>query len=79
MACGAVCKAIAGTIEGIPTVMGIAETNPAVEVYRKHTFMTPAGNSAAKMRQAVKAMVDVACELAEGRYPPIAGSFLPGV
>ena len=61
---------------GIPTVMGIAETNPAVEVYRKHTFMTPAGNSAAKMRQAVKAMVEVACDLAEGRHPSIA-SFLP--
>ena len=75
MACGAVCKALAERL-GIPTVMGIAETNPAVEVYRKHTFMTPAGNSAAKMRQAVKAMVEVACDLAEGRHPPIA-SFLP--
>jgi betaine reductase len=75
MACGAVCKAIRERLR-VPAVMGIAETNPAVEVYRKHAFMVPAGNSAAKMRQAVKAMVDVACTLAEGRYPE-AGSFLP--
>jgi glycine reductase len=75
MACGAVCKTVAERM-GIPTVMGIAETNPAVEVYRKITFMTPAGNSAAKMRQAVKAMVEVASDLAEGRHPPVA-SFLP--
>ncbi|MGE5256921.1 MAG: glycine/betaine/sarcosine/D-proline family reductase selenoprotein B, partial [Hyphomicrobiales bacterium] len=33
MACGAVCKSTAERL-GIPTVMGIAETNPAVEVYR---------------------------------------------
>jgi glycine reductase len=75
MACGAVCKST-GERLGIPTVMGVAETNPAVEVYHKHTFMVPVGNSAAKMRIAVKAMADVALTLSEGRYPE-AGSFLP--
>ena len=47
MACGAVCKAIRERLR-VPTVMGIAETNPAVEVYRKHAFMVPAGNSPPK-------------------------------
>jgi glycine reductase len=75
MACGAVCKAT-GERLGVPTVMGIAETNPAVEVYHKHTFMVPVGNTAAKMRPAVKAMVDVASTLVEGRHPE-KGSFLP--
>jgi betaine reductase len=75
MACGAVCKST-GERLAIPTVMGVAETNPAVAVYHKHTFMVPVGNSAAKMRIAVKAMVDVALTLAEGRYPET-GSFLP--
>jgi glycine reductase len=75
MACGAVCKAT-GERLGVPTVMGIAETNPAVEVYHKHTFMVPVGNTAAKMRPAVKAMVEVAMTLVEGRHPE-KGSFLP--
>lgn len=75
MACGAVCKAT-GERLGVPTVMGIAETNPAVAVYHKHTFMVPVGNTAAKMRLAVKAVVDVASTLVEGRHPE-KGSFLP--
>ena len=75
MACGAVCKSATERL-GILTVMGIAETNPAVEVYRQHTFMVPVGSSAAKMRQAIKAMVDVALAAAEGRQPE-PGSFLP--
>lgn len=75
MACGAVCKAVEERL-GIPTVTGIAETNPAVEVYRSNTHMVPVGNSAAKMRQAVKAMVDVALPLATGSQPEKA-SFLP--
>ena len=75
MACGAVCETTRRRL-GIPTVMGIGETNPAVEIYRKHTFMVGSGNSAAKMRQAVKAMVEVASQLMEGRHPA-PGSFLP--
>jgi glycine reductase len=75
MACGAVCKAVNKRL-GIPAVTGIAETNPAVEIYRRHTYMVPVGNSAAKMRQAVQAMVDVALPLAEGRLPED-GTFFP--
>jgi glycine reductase len=75
MACGAVCKSTAERL-GILTVMGIAEANPAVEVYRRHTFMVPVGNSAAKMRPAMQAMVAVALTVAEGR-PPEPGSVLP--
>jgi betaine reductase len=75
MACGAVCKSTAERL-GILTVMGIAETNPAVEVYRRHTFMVPVGGSAAKMRQAMQAMIAVALTAAEGRRPE-PGSVLP--
>jgi glycine reductase len=75
MACGAICKATEERLS-ILTVMGIAETNPAVEVYRRHTFMVPVDSSAAKMRLAIKAMVAVALTAAEGRQPE-PGSFLP--
>jgi glycine reductase len=75
MACGAVCQATAERL-GIWTVMGIAETNPAVEVYRRQTLMVPVGGSAAKMRAAMQAMVAVALAAAEGR-PLEAGSVLP--
>lgn len=75
MACGAICKSTAERL-GILTVMGIAETNPAVEVYRRHAFMVPVGSSAAKMRQAMQAMAAVALSAAEGR-PPEPGSVFP--
>lgn len=75
MACGAVCKAVYERL-GIPTVTGIAPTNPGVEIYRSYTYMVPVGSSAAKMRQALQAMVDVAMTLAEGRQPE-QGSYLP--
>lgn len=75
MACGAVAKAV-GERLGIPAVIGIAEQNPAVEVYRRHAFMVPVGSSAAKTRQAIQAMVEVALALREGRWPE-PGKMLP--
>ncbi len=75
MACGAVSKAVQKRLS-IPTVVGIAEANPGVDVYRSHTYMVPCGVSAAKMKQAAESMVDVALCLAEGKLPPD-GSYLP--
>ncbi len=75
MACGAVAKAV-GERLGIPAVIGIAEQNPAVAVYRRYAFMAPAGTSAAKTRQAIAAMVEVGTALAEGGWPE-EGKILP--
>jgi glycine reductase len=68
MACGAVCKAVAGLL-GIPTIVGIAESNPGVDVYRAYTCMVPSGNSAAKMKEAINAMIRVALSFSEGSTP----------
>jgi len=68
MACGAVCKAVASLL-GIPTIVGIAESNPSVDVYRAYTCMVPSGNSAAKMKEAIKAMIRVALSFSEGSTP----------
>jgi glycine reductase len=75
MACGAVSKAV-GSRLSIPTVVGIAEANPGVDVYRSYTHMVPCGVSAAKMKQAAESMVEVALCLTEGVLPP-EGSYLP--
>lgn len=68
MACGAVSKAV-GRRLSIPTIVGISEANPGVDVFRFYTYMVPCGNSAAKMKQAAESMVDVALCLAQGKAP----------
>lgn len=75
MACGAVCKTVQERL-GIPAVTGIADNNPAVDVYRSHVFMVPVGISVARTRQAIQAMTGVALALADGRWPE-KGSILP--
>ncbi len=74
MACGAAGKAV-GEKLSIPTVVGIAESNPGVDVYRNDTYMVPCGESAAKMKQAAEAMVELALCLSKGRSPET-GSYL---
>lgn len=74
MACGAIAKAVGNRL-GIPTVVGISESNPGVDVYRADTYLVPCGNSAAKMKIAVEAMVKVALQLALGD-PPTEGTYL---
>ena len=75
MACGAVSKAVGNRLS-IPTVVGISEANPGVDIYRFYTHMVPCGVSAAKMKQAAESMVEVALCLAEGTTPS-KGSYLP--
>ena len=72
---GAVCKAVSKRLS-IPAIVGISESNPAVEIYRNYAWMVPSGNSALKLKSAAEAMVQLAFCLAEGK-PPAKGSYLP--
>jgi len=77
MACGAVCQAVAQQL-GIPTVTGMSEENPAVDIYKAHAYIAPAGKSAAKMKDAAQAMVKLALALAQGQEPEPGSYFAQG-
>jgi len=74
MACGTVAKLVDENL-GIPVVGGLYIENPGVEIYRRHAFFVETGNSAASMRQAIPAMVDIikkviaGDEITEGYIP----------
>jgi glycine reductase len=54
-ACGAVCEAVGKTL-GLPTVSGMYEENPGVDMYRKSTYIARTADSARGMKDAVPAM-----------------------
>jgi len=56
MACGTVAKLVDENLK-IPVVGGLYEENPGLEIYKRHGYFVPTGNSAATMR---KAMPDIA-------------------
>ncbi len=62
MACGDVC-ATASESFNIPTLTGMYEENPAVNLYRHQTYMVKSGKSAASMKKALDVMVDLANKL----------------
>jgi glycine reductase len=78
MACGAVGKAV-NDLLGIPTIVGISEANPGVDVYCADTYMVPCGKSAAKLKNAAESMVNVALSLAAGNSPPEGSCLQPGI
>lgn len=61
-ACGAVCKAVQEEMN-IPTVTGMYEENPGVEMFRKDCYIVKTKNSAVGMRNAVKAMSNLVIKL----------------
>lgn len=70
LACGAVCKAVKERL-GVPAVTGMFPENPAVDMYRRYTYIVPTGASAAGMREAVPRMAGLALKLArEGKLGP---------
>ncbi|KUK42088.1 MAG: Glycine reductase, selenoprotein B [Thermovirga lienii] len=54
-ACGAVCEAVAKEL-GIPTVTGMYEENPGVDMFRKATYIVKTADSARGMKDAIPVM-----------------------
>lgn len=68
VACGAVAQVVSQKL-GIPVVSGMYIENPGVEMYRKFAWIVETGDSAAAMRTAVPAMVEIIKQLAAGEEP----------
>jgi len=65
VACGDLCSYIAEK-SGIPTVTGLYEENPAVDMYKSGTIIVKTGKSVAGMKKAVNTMTAIANKLLNG-------------
>lgn len=64
---GVACATLAAAVEeelGIPSVTGMYEENPGVDMYKEKTYIVPTRNNAAGMRDAVAKMAPLALKLA---------------
>lgn len=59
VACGDICAKVEKKF-GIPTVTGLYEENPAVDMYKDKTYIIKAGKNAADMRKSVPAIAKLA-------------------
>ena len=66
VACGALCKAVKDRLN-IPSVTGMFEENPGVEMYHKDVWIVTTGDSVRSMNEAVARMVGIATRLARGQ------------
>ena len=66
IACGAVCSAVYKRL-GIPAVTGMYKENPGVDLFRKDIYIVETGDSARRMAETVKTMVNLTCRLAAGQ------------
>lgn len=64
VACGAITAAVKEEL-GIPSLTGMYEENPGVDMYKKEVYIVATRDSAAGMRDAVKKMVPLALKLAK--------------
>lgn len=62
VACGAVCKAVQDQL-GIPTVTGMYQENPGLELYRSDVYIVPTADSVRGMGEAVSRMTVLARKL----------------
>jgi betaine reductase len=65
IACGALCKSVSEALS-IPTVTGMHEEAPGVELYRKYTFICKTPNNARAMVEVIRDMVKLALRLVSG-------------
>jgi len=77
MACGTVAKLVDENLK-IPVVGGMYEENPGLEIYRKHGYFVPTGDSAAAMRKAIPDMAAIIKKLIAGE-PVTEGFFQKGL
>lgn len=68
VACGAVAQVVNQEL-GIPVVSGMYPENPGVEMYRKYAWIVETGDSAAAMRKAVPAIINLVGKLIAGEQP----------
>jgi glycine reductase len=66
IAAGALCLAVQSQI-GIPAITGMARENPGADLYREMLYIIDSGESAAKMRDVLERMTQVAQELLQGK------------
>jgi glycine reductase complex component B subunit gamma len=59
MAAGALCCAVKSTL-GIPVITGMARENPGADLYREKLYIVDSGENAAKMRDALEKMAQLA-------------------
>lgn len=78
MACGQVSAAVSSAL-GIPTLAGLHESNPAVDIFRSRAILVPTGPTAASMRAAVADISQVALELGRGQAPAAGTYFTQGI
>lgn len=64
-ACGYICKAVKDKYN-VPVVTSMHVENPGVEMFKKDIYIMEGGNSAAKMRQDIKAMARIGNKLLRG-------------
>jgi len=65
IACGALCKSVSEALR-IPTITGMHEEAPGVDLYRKYAFICKAPNNARAMLEVVRDMVRLATKLVSG-------------
>ena len=65
MACGTVAKLVDENL-GIPVVGGLYAENPGLEIYKRHGYFVPTGDSAPSMRTAIPAMAEIVKKLCAG-------------
>jgi betaine reductase len=66
IACGAMCKSVGGAL-GIPTITGMHEEVPGMEMYRKYAFICKTPNNSRKMAEIIRNMVRLANRLLSGK------------
>ncbi|OFN02722.1 sarcosine reductase [Aerococcus sp. HMSC062A02] len=65
---GMACAGVANTLKDKTTVLtGMYHENPAVAQCRSHAYIVPTGDSAASMRKALPAMVELATKILAGK------------
>lgn len=62
LACGAICQAVQETLD-LPAVTGMHPDNPAVELYRLHTYITRTSDNVMGMIEAVRSMIPLGLKL----------------
>lgn len=81
VACGTITDAVKDEL-GIPVLTGMYEENPGADMFKKSVYIVATKNSAAGMRNAVKAMAPLAMKLAKGEEigsPEEEGYFSRGI
>jgi len=63
IACGALCKAVQSKLD-IPSVTGMYDENPGVDLFKKYVYIVKTESSAKGMVEVVSRMVSILCRLA---------------